>query len=134
MGLLGKDCREGEIVVGGVEGMGEPAREPGREITNFRVGCAVIQSTHVGYRPFLTYPLTRRSRRFNDDGRFIDDVLAVDHLTIPQLGLVVELDRRGPFVRCPRFRPLIWGRCLRWCGCGGGGRGACDGIRVGTGD
>ena len=90
---MGKDCREGEIVVGGIESMRKPAGEPGREIANFRVRRALIQSAHVRYRPFLAYSLTRRGGRFNDDGRFIDDVLAVDHLTIAQLRLVVGLDR-----------------------------------------
>lgn len=131
MCLLGKDYGEGEIVVGGIEGMGEPAREPGREITNFRIGCTLIQSVHVGYRPFLTYSLTRRGGRFNDDGRFIDDVLAVDHLAIPQLGLFVGLDRRVPLARCPRYSLLVRGRGLRRGGCNGGGRGACNGISVG---
>ena len=112
--------------------MGEPARESGREITNFRVRCALIQSAHVRYRTFLTYSLTRRSRRFNDDGRFIDDVLAVDHLTIPQLGLVVELDRRVPFARCPRYGLLVWGRSLRRGRYDGGGRGACYRVGVRT--
>ena len=59
MRLLGKNYGKGEIVGGCAEGVGEPAREAGREITNFRVGCALIQPTHVGYRAFLTYPLTR---------------------------------------------------------------------------
>lgn len=60
MSLLGKNYRKGEIVVGGVEGVGEPARESGREIGNFRVGCALIQACHFGYRTFLTYSLARR--------------------------------------------------------------------------
>ena len=127
MRLLRKDYREGEIVVGGVEGMRKPAREAGREITNFRVGCALIQWAYVGCRSFLAYSLTRRGGRFNDDGRFIDDVLAVDHLAIPQLGLVVGLDRRAPFARCPRNRLLVWRRGLRR-GCDWGGGGACNGI------
>ena len=48
MCLLGKDCGKSEIVGRGVESMGEPAREAGGEIANFRVGCALIQSAHIG--------------------------------------------------------------------------------------
>jgi hypothetical protein len=51
--LLGENCREGEIVVGGVESMGEPAGEAGREIANFRVRCTLVQSARVGYGTFL---------------------------------------------------------------------------------
>jgi hypothetical protein len=112
--------------------MGEPARESGREIANFRVGCALIQPAHVRYRTFLTSSLTRRGRRFHDDRRFIDDVLAVDHLAIPQLGLVVGPDRRVPFTRCPRYGFLVWWGSLRWGGCDGEGRSACNGVGVGT--
>ena len=63
---------------GYVEGMGEPARESGREIANFRVKCVLVQSAQVGNRTFLTYPLTRRGGRVKDDDRFSDDVLALE--------------------------------------------------------
>ena len=105
--------------------MGEPAREAGGEIGNFRVGYALIQSAHVGRRAILACPLTRQGGRFNDDGRFIDDVLALDHPAIPQLGLVVGLDGRAPFARCPRYRLLVWWRGLRRGGYDGGGRSTC---------
>jgi len=102
--------------------MGEPAREAGREIADFRVWCALIQSAHIRQRAVLACPLARQGGRFNDDGWFIDDVLALDHLTIPQLGLVVGLDRGVSFARCPRYRLLVWWRSLRRGGYDGGGR------------
>jgi len=68
---------------------------------------------HIRYGAFWACPLTGQGGRFDDDGRFIDDIPAFDHLALLQSGPVAGLDRRVPFGRCPRYRLLTWWRGLR---------------------